>query len=293
MAERLVRKERKYAWTENEEGCKVMTNEIEDKQQFTEAAIRFAQSGGKVLMEYFRKEMRISEKGAGNLVSEADLNAERVIVELIRNEFPGHTVLAEEGHATMVGGRSLWIVDPLDGTNNFTHGIPHFAVSVAFYQDGQAQCGVVFNPVQNDLFVATRGEGAYWNGRKIHVSNETSLDQTLVGTGFYYDRGAMMRKTLRSIEALFGKNIHGIRRFGAASLDLCSVASGQFGGFFEYHLAPWDFAAGRLIVEEAGGDITNCEGKELGITAASVLATNRHLHPSLLACLEEAEGNMC
>jgi myo-inositol-1(or 4)-monophosphatase len=263
-----------------------MTNEIEDKQRFTQAAIRFAQSGGEVLMEYFGKEMQIRDKGVGNLVSEADLLSEQTIVELIRSEFPGHSVLAEERHASASGGKSLWIVDPLDGTNNFTHGIPHFAVSVAFYQDGQAQCGAVCNPAQSDLFIATRGEGASWNGREIHVSNEAALDQTLVATGFYYDRGDMLRKTLRSIEALFAKNIHGIRRFGTASLDLCSVASGQFGGFFEYHLSPCDFAAGRLIVEEAGGRVTNCEGKKLGTTASSVLATNGRLHAALLACLE-------
>ena len=263
-----------------------VTHDLEDPRRFTEAATRFAQAGGQVIMEYFQKEMQIDEKSAGNLVSEADLNAERVIVELIRNAFPEHAILAEEGHVTISEGEFLWIVDPLDGTNNFAHGIPHFAVSVALYQDGQPLCGAVWNPTRDDLFVATRGKGAYWNGGTLHVSHETALDQALIGTGFYYDRGALMQKTLRSIETLFLNNIHGIRRFGAASLDLCSVASGQFGGFFEYQLGPWDFAAGRLIVEEAGGCATDCDGQPLGTTASSVLASNGHLQPALLACLQ-------
>jgi len=262
-----------------------MSDGIDDKRQLTEAAIRFAKSGGEVVMDYFRQEVTIRDKGAGNLVSDADLNSERTIVELITEAFPGHTVLAEEQHSSATDENFLWIVDPLDGTNNFAHRIPHFSVSIAFYQDGEAQCGVVFNPARNDLYVASRGEGAYCNGQKIDVSNEASLDQTLIGTGFYYDRGEMMRKTLRSIEALFVRNIHGIRRFGTASLDLCSVASGEFGGYFEYYLAPWDFAAGRLIVEEAGGRVTDCEGNQLGTKPSSILATNGRLHEGLLECL--------
>jgi myo-inositol-1(or 4)-monophosphatase len=226
--------------------------------------------------------MRIEKKGSGNLVSEADLESEKLITDIIHRQFPGDAIIAEEKHAVHQESDSLWIVDPLDGTNNFAHGIAQFAVSVAYYQNGQAVCGAVFNPARDELFVASRGGGAFRNGEPLHVCNDESLDQSLIATGFYYDRGEMMRRTLRTIEALFGRGIHGIRRFGAASLDLCSVSAGEYGGFFEYYLAPWDFAAGKLIVEEAGGTVTDCSGNPLGTKASGLLASNTKLHPSLL-----------
>lgn len=248
----------------------------------TDFAMELARSGGEVLMRYFRKTMRIEQKGSGNLVSEADLESERRITGMIAQRFPGDAVIAEETHFVHQDADSLWIVDPLDGTNNFAHGLAQFAVSVAYYQNKQAVCGAVYNPAREEMFVATRGGGAFRNGERLHVSVEQSLDQSLIATGFYYDRGEMMRRTLRTIETLFGREIHGIRRFGAASLDLCGVAAGEYGGFFEFFLAPWDFAAGKLIVEEAGGKVTDCSGKGLGTTASSLLATNTSLHESLI-----------
>ena len=249
------------------------------------ATLEFARAGGDVLLRYFRKEMRIEMKGSGNLVSEADFETEKLITELIRQQFPHDAIIAEEKHAAHQDADSLWIVDPLDGTNNFAHGIAHFAVSIAYYHQGQALYGVVFNPARDELFVAARGEGAFRNETRLSVSSHQTLAESLVGTGFYYDRGEMMRRTLRSIEALFTHGIHGIRRFGAASLDLCGVAAGEYGGFFEYYLAPWDFAAGRLIVEEAGGKVTDCSGAPLGTKASSVLATNSTLHQTLIDLL--------
>jgi myo-inositol-1(or 4)-monophosphatase len=179
------------------------------------------------------------------------------------------------------------VVDPLDGTNNFAHQLPHFAVSIAYYREGSAQCGIVLNPVSGNRFTTIRGAGAYHNGRPVRVADHERLDQSMIGVGFYYDRGAMMEATLRSIAALFRQNIHGIRRFGTAALDLCMVGCGQFGAFFEYQLAPWDFAAGRLFVEEAGGRVSNCLGAPLGLTVSSVLASNGRLHDSVLAIVRE------
>lgn len=262
-----------------------MKNLFPGGQDRIDFVAELARAGGAVLMSYFRQTMRIEMKGSGNLVSEADLASEKLLLDRIHDRFPDDSVIAEESHATHREAEILWIIDPLDGTNNFAHGIAQFAVSVACYYQGRAICGAVYNPARDELFTATRNGGAFRNGQRLHVSGEQSLDQALIGTGFYYDRGEMMRRTLRSIEALFGRGIHGIRRFGAASLDLCGVAAGEYGAFFEYHLAPWDFAAGQLIVEEAGGTVTSCTGIPLGTTASPVLATNSRLHPTMIELL--------
>ena len=253
-------------------------------EEFTQQAVRFATAGGEVVMRHFLGDLKIDHKGAGNLVSEADLESEATIARLIQETFPGHAVLAEEAAAATAPQEHeyLWIVDPLDGTNNFAHGIPHFAISVALYHHQEPVSGVVWNPARQDLYVATRGRGATWNGHGIQVSGEATLAEALVGTGFFYDRGAMMQKTLQSIERLFLNGIHGIRRFATASLDLCQVASGKFGAYFEYELEPWDFAAGRLILEEAGGNATDCNGHSLPLHTTSMLATNALLHAAML-----------
>ena len=264
-----------------------MSRSSDANQVWTEAAIRFAEAGGEVVMRNFRRDVNIRDKGTGNLVSAADLESEKTIVALIEEAFPGHAILAEENHNTTQLADSLWIIDPLDGTNNFAHGIAHFAVSVAFYRHGRAKCGVVFNPAQNDLFVAQRDGGATRNGQTILVSQESSLDEALVATGFYYDRGDKMRKTLQAMETLFDRKVHGIRRFGSAALDLCGVAAGEFGAYFEYSLSPWDFAAGQLIVEEAGGTVTDCLGLPLGISASSMLASNGKLHGDMQEIVRE------
>lgn len=241
-----------------------------------------AQAGGAIVERYFREGVAIRTKESYNLVCDADLESERAVVDIIRRAFPGHAVLAEEAHTADAGAEHLWIVDPLDGTNNFAHRIDRFAVSVAYYHRGQAVCGVVYNPVRGDWYVAERGRGATHNGRPIHVEQAARLDQVLVGVGFYYDRGEMMEATLTAIRDLFRLQIHGIRRFGAASLDLCQVADGSFGAFFEYELAPWDFAAGRLILEEAGGRITTCRGAPLPLAKTSLLASNGLVHEAVL-----------
>lgn len=266
-----------------------MNQDAKSIEQYGEAAARFAKAGGAVLMKYFRTDMQIEEKGAGNLVSEADFAAEKQILTQIKAEFPQDDILSEEDEQHDYSSNSLWIIDPLDGTNNFANGMAHFATSVAYYRDGLAQCGAIYDPIRDDLYVAIRGGGATRNGQPIHVSKADALNQCLVGTGFYYDRGEIMRRTLRSIEACFAENIHGIRRCGAATLDLCLVASGAFGAFFEYHLSPWDFAAGRLIVEEAGGKVTDCFGADVGLAVSSMLASNGKLHDVMLKIMQASE----
>jgi myo-inositol-1(or 4)-monophosphatase len=246
-----------------------------------------ARAGGAVIARYFREGVAMRSKESGNLVSDADLESEHAIVDVIHRRFPGHAVLGEEAHQADVDAANVWVVDPLDGTNNFAHRICHFAVSIAHCRYGRATCGVVYNPLRDDWYVAARGQGAMHNGRTLRVEEHTRLDEVLVGVGFYYDRGKMMMATLDAIRDLFGAQIHGIRRFGAASLDLCQVADGMFGAFFEYELAPWDFAAGQLVVEEAGGRVTTCRGEPLPLAKSSLLASNGKLHEAVLNIVEK------
>lgn len=252
-----------------------------------EIAKQAAQVGGEIVARYFRDGVVMQNKAGNgtetyNLVSAADVESEHAVADVIRQAFPDHAILGEEFHNDDVNSEHLWIIDPLDGTNNFAHAIPHFAVAVAYYHRGQAQCGVVFNPVRGDWFTAVKGGGAFAGDLRVQVGEQTNLNEALVGVGFYYDRGAMMEATLSAVRELFQCHIHGIRRFGTASLDLCQVGMGMFGAFFEYELAPWDFAAGRLFVEEAGGKITDCAGQALPIAKSSVLASNGKLHGDVL-----------
>lgn len=259
-------------------------------QRATEVAIQAAQAGASVIESYYSQGTQARAKVAGeshNLVTDADLEAEKAVVAAIRQVFPLHEIIGEEGSSGDPEAQHVWVVDPLDGTNNFAHRIPQFSVSVAYYQAGKAEAGVVVNPVYGDWYWSERGKGAYHNGRRLQVSQEDELRGSMVGVGFYYDRGAMMEATLAAIDSFFKQQIHGIRRFGSAALDLCYVADGMFGVFFEYRLSPWDFAAGRLIVEEAGGLITDCQGEPLKLNPCSVLATNRQLHPAALEIVKK------
>jgi myo-inositol-1(or 4)-monophosphatase len=254
-----------------------------------------ARAGGAVAERFFRKGAAVFTKesapGKGssyNLVSEADLESERAIVAVIHKSFPDHAVLGEELHgggsisSAVLASEHLWIVDPIDGTSNFVHGIPHFGVSVAYYRAGRPACGVMGNPVRDDWFVAALGQGAFHNGQRVHVAPSQRLDEILIGFGYYYDRGAMMEATLAAVSVLLRRNIHGVRRMGAATLDLAYVGVGSFGAFFEYELSPWDYAAGRLFVEEAGGKVTTGRGEPLPIARTSLLASNQLLHEAVL-----------
>jgi len=251
-----------------------------------EVAQKAARAGGEVVAHYFREGVAIrSNEQSYNLVSDADIESERAIVDIIRQAFPNHSVLAEETHKDDPRAKQLWIVDPLDGTNNFAHKIPYFSISIAYFEGGRPVCGVVYDPVSGDWFVAARGQGAYYNGQRVQVAGHERLDEALIAVGIYWPRGAMMEATLSAIRDLLSRQIHGIRRFGSAALDLCRVGAGMLDAFFEFELAPWDFAAGRLFVEEAGGQVTNCQGDPLPIAASSVLASNGPLHGELLDLL--------
>ena len=246
-------------------------------------AIEAAHAGSLALLDHFRKPLEVKAKGVANYVSQADLAAEAAIVGRLEDAYPSHAILSEESHSDRADAEHSWIIDPLDGTNNFIHGIPHFAVSIGYYQKGQGVLGIVTSPATGDWFVAARGQGAWFNGQEIRVSSASGLDQAMIACGFYYDRDEMMRSTLDTIGDLFRSQIHGIRRSGAAAIDLSYVAAGWFDGFFEYRLSPWDIAAGAVIIAEAGGVLSDCRGNPVKLHhTSSVCASNKSLHGPML-----------
>ena len=248
-----------------------------------ETAIEAVANGANVLRDRFQTTVQIETKGLANFVTEADLGSERVIVQTIRNRYPDHAIISEESHSDRADATELWIIDPLDGTSNFMHNIPHFAISVGYYHDGLPELGIVCNPIRNDWYVTVRGQGAWHNGVRQRVESSDRIDATMITCGFYYDRDRMMQATLDTIGDFFRNNIHGMRRFGAAALDLCNVGCGQYGLFFEYKLHPWDYAAGQLFLTEAGGQASDCDGKPLPLNqSSSICATNRLLHRQAL-----------
>lgn len=260
-----------------------MTQRWEKEIALAEKAARLA---GKIVID-LQGTAAITEKANSNLVTEADLAAQDAIVSMIEQQFPGHSIIAEENDLQAnINDPHLWIIDPLDGTNNYAHKIPQFCISIAYACSGKVVAGVVFDPSRGEMFTALKGGGAHVNDQPINVSNRSSLQEAIIATGFYYDRGEMMRKTLASIEKLFAANIHGIRRFGAAALDLCWVACGRFDAFFEYHLSIWDFAAGMLIVEEAGGHCTDHKGEGLTLDSTGLTVSNGKFHEALLKIID-------
>jgi myo-inositol-1(or 4)-monophosphatase len=250
-----------------------------------EVAEKAAGMAAAIIARHFREGVeRLRSKGAGNLVTVTDVEAERAIVAAIRASFPDHAILAEEEHAaTAIAAENLWVIDPLDGTNNFAHGIDQVAVSIAFFHRGMPQVGVVVNPLREQWHMAVRGQGAYLNGARVHVSEHQRLDEILFGVGFYYDRGIVMEATLQAVAELIRAGTHGIRRFGAAALDLCLVGTGQLGTFFEFDLSAWDYAGGWLFVEEAGGRVSDAHGRPLSLRRSSIVASNPHVHEAVLA----------
>ncbi len=251
-----------------------------------ELARAAATAAGEIIRDYFSQgitgEIKSFEGKEQGQVTAADLDAERSITQLIRSSFPSHQILAEEEHTEFVSAEHLWVIDPLDGTNNFAHGVPHFSVSIAYYHNGKPACGIVYDPIRDDWFVAAAGQGSWHNGQPVRVNSNSKLSETLVALGFYYDRGELMKRTLAAMQDFYESNVQGIRRFGSAALDLAYVGTGRYGGYFEYTLSPWDYAAGRLFVEEAGGKVTDCVGNPIELKKSSMLATNSLLHESML-----------
>ncbi|HET9789675.1 MAG TPA: inositol monophosphatase family protein [Candidatus Angelobacter sp.] len=256
-----------------------MTHPLIQQPDFLTPMQDLAREAGALLMSYFGK-VSIEYKGDADLVTQADRSSEKLIVERIRKQWPHHDLIGEEGSRTETGSDYRWYVDPLDGTTNFAHGYPVFCVSMGLEYKGELLAGVVYDPTRDEMFTAAKGSGAQLNGRAIRVSKTARLKESLVATGFPSHKrhknpniNFYHQITLRS---------HGVRRAGSAALDLCYVACGRYDGFWEFNLNSWDTAAGVLLVQEAGGKVTNFSGGPFSIDSRQVLATNGVLHAEML-----------
>ncbi len=255
-----------------------------DLKSVKRVGIAAAYKGAEVLKANFGKKCKVQKKGAKDLVTESDTESERLIIETIRQVFPSHGILAEESGSYNNGAECIWIIDPLDGTTNFAHNLGMFAVSIAFSIKGDIAAGIVLNPITGELFTAVKGEGAQLNGIPIHVSEITSLYESLLVTGFPYNVNDMKPLQVRFFNCL--KASQGIRRLGSAALDLCFVASGRFEGFWEENLKPWDTAGGLIIAKEAGAIVTDFSGNQFDVNKKEILATNGLIHLEMIKSLE-------
>jgi len=248
--------------------------------EFVPAIAEIAREAGILLMGYFQTRIKVEYKGDVDLVTVADRESEALILSRIREQWPSHDVMGEEGTRIQTGSDYLWYVDPLDGTTNFAHGFPVFCVSLALEKKGKRIAGVVFDPTRNELFAAELGQGAYLNQSRIKVSKVATLAESLVGTGF------PSHKRHKNPNIFFYHQItlrsHGVRRAGSAALDLCSVAAGRLDAFWEFNLNSWDTAAGVLIAEEAGARVTAFDGSPFQINSRETLASNGLVHEQLL-----------
>ncbi len=253
-----------------------------DSSAILTAAIEIAREAGDLVRAGFGKTHHVAFKGAVNPVTETDTAAEALILKRLRALFPDHHILAEEsGGAAWQTTKPLWIVDPLDGTNNFAHNFPHVGISIALMVDGDPTVGVIYDPLRDELFAAHRAGGATRNGQPIHVSTVSRLTDAFLATGFPYDRRTASDNNTRRLDH-FLRRSQGVRRAGAAVLDLAYVACGRFDGFWELGLKPWDVAAGILLVQEAGGRVSDFSGERLPLDGQRIVASNGLIHAAML-----------
>jgi myo-inositol-1(or 4)-monophosphatase len=250
-----------------------------------EAAVAAVKAAGEVLRNSFGQHQEVKYKGEVDLVTKADENAEQTIKEVLQENFPDYGMLAEESGSLEGEGDSRWIVDPLDGTTNYAHGLPVFCTSIALEKDSEVILGVVHDPMANETYTAERGSGATLNGEPIAVSNTDELIRALLATGFPYDREDM--PTALELFGQFAMRTQSMRRLGSAALDLCYVATGRLDGYYERGIKAWDIAAGVLILREAGGKVSDYRGYELDLERGEVVASNGPLHPDLVGVTSE------
>jgi myo-inositol-1(or 4)-monophosphatase len=252
-------------------------------------ALELARRAGAVLRDGYGHVASVRYKGPIDPVTEYDLRSEALIRDALQAAFPGDSILGEEGGATG-SGAGRWLIDPLDGTVNFAHSIPIFAVSIAFSQNDQMQLGVIYDPMRDELFQAAAGRGAWLNGERLHVSAAEELDRSLLVTGFPYDIRSVSNNNLGHY-ADFALRTMGVRRLGSACLDLAYVAAGRFDGYWEFAVEAWDIAAGMLLVEEAGGLVTRADGRPDPLAPpTSIVAAGPRLHAHMLAVLAEPQA---
>jgi len=237
------------------------------------------------------EKLQVSMKGPANFVTAADRKAEQVLRDELLTARPGYSFLGEEsGRSEGTDQTHTWIVDPLDGTTNFLHGIPHFAIAIALEREGTIVAGLVYNPISDEMFTAERGKGAFVNDQRLRVANRQRMSDAVVACGLpHHGRGGLAE--FRQEFGLVQEKVAGLRRFGSAALDLAFVAAGRFDIYWERNLSPWDMAAGILLVREAGGYVTDCDGQDAMMTKGHILAGNDTMHKELLKTLKEAGKN--
>ncbi len=245
-------------------------------------AVRAARSAGRILMRYYEhtESLQIDQKSRNDFVSEVDRQAEQAIIHELRSKFPSHAILGEETGSHQ-GDDFQWVIDPLDGTTNYLHGVPQFCVSIALKYKGQLEHGLVYDPLREEMYTASRGDGARLNDRRLRVSQRLGLEGALLGTGIPFRDQRFMREYLGMLEALV-KDTAGIRRPGSAALDFAYVAAGRNDGFWELGLSQWDFAAGALLVREAGGVVSDIAGGERFLETGNVVAGGFKVHGAML-----------
>jgi myo-inositol-1(or 4)-monophosphatase len=251
-------------------------------QDTVRTAVEAAREAGRILMDGFSRPMDVAKKSPRELVTAMDRAAEDAVVSIILAAYPRDGILAEESAFRAGDSGRTWIIDPLDGTNNYAHGYPFFSVAIAVEEDGAPVGGVVYDPLRDELFVAEAGSGATLNGRPLRVSETDRLAESLVATGFPYDRSEGSRNNLANFNRLI-LDVRGIRRAGSAELDLVYVACGRLDGYWELGLKPWDVAAGGLIVRESGGTVTNFDGSGWDHRRGDVVASNGRIHGEMLS----------
>jgi len=263
---------------------------MDRRDEFLEAAKAAAREAGRLLRENVDKRGEIMFKGAVDLVTHFDRKSQEMIFRRLSAAFPGHGFLAEEGLSLPGTSGCRWIIDPIDGTTNFAHTFPIFCVSIALEQKGEVVVGVVYDPMRDELFEAVRGRGAFLNGARVRVSDIPELGKALLATGFPYDVRTSSFNNVREFNA-FIVRAQAVRRCGSAALDLCYVACGRFDGFWELKLKPWDVAAGALIIEEAGGRVSDFEGRTFDPFNQQALASNGRIHEEMRAVLKKCGEN--
>jgi len=253
-------------------------------------AIQAARKAGNVILRYGNQleRLQVESKGRNDFVTVVDRQAESEIIAIIQRAFPDHRILAEEsGIQENTSSPYQWIIDPLDGTTNFLHGYPQFGVSIGVLNNGRLDQAVVFDPMRNEIFTASRGEGARLNDRRIRVSGTAKMENSLIGTGFPFRSYENLDAWVDSFKAIL-PNTSGVRRAGSASLDLAHVASGRLDGFWEIGLSPWDIAAGCLLIQEAGGIVSDFAGKQDFLSSGNVVAGNPKIHEGIFGLLKNS-----
>ena len=257
-----------------------------ESSNYLDSAIDAARKAGKLLIEGMGSGTnKIDYKGEIDIVTEMDCRSEELIKTLLQKRFPEISILAEESGDSGGYSRMRWIIDPLDGTTSYAHNIPHFSISIALEKDGEIVAGVVYNPCLDECFYAGQGTGAYLNGKLITVSTTRALKKSLLATGFPYDRATSDENNLDHFGAFLLK-VQGIRRMGSAALDLSYTAAGRFDGYWEMKLAPWDVAAGSIILKEAGGKVTDFSLNPFNIYGKEILASNGLIHNEMTKILK-------